>query len=150
MPVDAYGMRCAVAKRTMKGARVGVTLGFSFAGSWMEKEKQLMSKLTANDFKLTGIVSITDDPSFKNVKAKYVVNEKLKVKLPEAVLKLYAKEKARRKFPNAWVLKVKHKEHKAYAIVTGIDISTNQVRVVDKHGKTITKAKQAKFDSIGE
>jgi hypothetical protein len=115
-----------------------------------QKEKQLMSKLTANDFKLTGIVSITDDPSFKNVKAKYVVNEKLKIKLPEAVLKLYAKEKARRKFPNAWVLKVKHKEHTAYAIVTGIDISTNQVRVVDKHGKTITKAKQAKFDSIGE
>jgi len=47
-------------------------------------------------------------------------------------------------------LKVGHKGGKAYAIVSRVDSSFNEVRVVDKHGKTITKEKKTNYDSVDE
>ena len=109
-----------------------------------------MGKLTAHDFKPTGFISVTDQPNFEHVKSKFVPPEKVEKKLPEAVAKLYAKEKTRRRWPAAWILKVKHKERQAYAIVSRMNRSTNEVRVIDKHGKTITRVKQTTFDSLDD
>jgi hypothetical protein len=123
-------------------------LGGSFRGPWNCRGEKTMSKLTARDFKPLPIVSSDDDPTFKDVKAKYVPEEKLEDKLPEPVYHVFAKEKTRGRSPDAWILKVKHKEHKAYAIVSRLDSTYNEVRVVDKHGKTITKNKKMNWDSL--
>jgi len=103
-----------------------------------------MSKLTAHDFKhLVG--SSDNDPNFKGVKTKYVTEAKLRDKLPIPVCNVYARVKVRGGWPEAYILKVKHKKHNAYAIVSHVksDSDLLEVRVIDKHGKVITKTKMA-------
>ena len=109
-----------------------------------------MGKLTAHDFKPLPIISGDDDPEFKGVKAKYITEGKLKDKLPEPVCNLFAKEKGRNRYPQAYILKLGHKKGEAYAIVSSVDSQFNEVRVVDKHGKTITKEKKTKYSWIEE
>lgn len=109
-----------------------------------------MSKLTAHDFKASAVLSPDNDPNFKGVKSKYVLPEKLNDKLPKPVLAVFSKEKARGRWPKAWILKLKHKDSKAYAIVSRVNSGFNEVRVLDKHGVTITKEKQTNYDSIDE
>jgi hypothetical protein len=125
-------------------------IGFVTAGQgWIvEEERKTMAKLTAHDFKPLPVISGDDDPEFKGVKAKYVTEKKLEHKLPEPVRNLFAKAKASGRYPQAYVLKLGHKEGKAYAIVSNVDSQFNEVRVVDKHGKTITKGKKTKYSWI--
>jgi hypothetical protein len=101
-----------------------------------------MSKLTVRDF--THLANSGDnDPIFKGFKTKYVAEEKLTDKLPIPVCRVYAREKVRGHWPQAYILEVKHKKHKAYAIVSTPKPHSDvlEVRVVDKQGKMITRTK---------
>jgi hypothetical protein len=109
-----------------------------------------MSKLTARDFKRSPGISPDNDPSFENVKTKFVPKEKVKDKLPEPAYRIFAREARHHRWPEAWILKVKHKDHKAYAIVSKVDSEVLEVRVLDKHGKIILRTKQGNYDSIDE
>jgi hypothetical protein len=109
-----------------------------------------MSKLTAHNFQRSATRWPSNAPSYEGVKAKYVAPERLIAKLPEGVYRVFAKEKSRRRSPQAWILKLKHRDHKAYAIVSRLNYETLEVRVLDKHGKIITKNKQSNYDAIGE